>query len=70
MDSVTREDLTQDTHFGEDPSERNSEHQRRVSAVLRTYCTPLLKYDGMTAWELAGKILDCLAEPEDSIVRR
>jgi hypothetical protein len=71
-EQLNTEDFTQDTSFGNEPpsSQRNSEHQRRVSAVLQTYVTPLLKYDGISAWEIAGKILDVIAEPEDSIVRR
>lgn len=45
--------------------------QERVRAVLLTYCTPQLKFDGMSAWEVAGKILKVLEdEPSDSIVRR
>jgi hypothetical protein len=52
-----------------DPFEAGPEHidresrQQRVRAVLMTYCTPQLKYDGMSAWEIAGKILAVLDEP-------
>lgn len=45
--------------------------QQRVRAVLLTYCCPAARFDGMTAWEVAGKILATLdEEPEDSKVRR
>lgn len=46
------------------PLDRSS-RQQRVRAVLMTYCDPKLKYDGFTAWEIAGKILTVLdEEPE------
>ena len=73
MDPFVDDDLTQDTHFSSTPgtSDRSS-RLARVSAVLQTYATPKLRYDGMPAWELAQKILAVLDEPEpsDSTVRR
>jgi hypothetical protein len=36
------------------------DRQNRIRAVLLTYCEPKLKYDGMSAWEVAGKILAVL----------
>lgn len=38
------------------------DRQQRVRAVLMTYCDPKVKYDGMSAWELAGKVLAVLDE--------
>src|ERR1700733_3094128 len=49
-------------------TERDS-RQRRVQAVLMTYAEPLLKYHGLSAWVLAGKILavlDDLPAQEDA----
>jgi hypothetical protein len=54
------DDLTQPTAFGEAPPMDRTSEVARVAAVLMTYCTPKLKYDGMTAHELATKILAVL----------
>jgi hypothetical protein len=54
------DDLTQPTSFGEHPPMDRDAEVTRVTAVLLTYCTPKLKYDGMTAHELATKILAVL----------
>lgn len=58
------DDLTQPSAFGPDPTVGDrSSRQTRIQAVLLTYCTPQLKYDGMSAHEVAGKILAVLDEP-------
>ena len=68
MNMVPHDDLTQPTNWGQAPpkAQRNSDHQRVIAAVLMTYCSPLLKYDGMSAWELAGKVLDAIAPAQEA----
>lgn len=58
------DDLTKPTSFGPSPTPLDKEAQQtRIQAVLMTYCTPKLKYDGMSAWEIAGKIVQVLDLP-------
>ncbi len=61
------DDLTQPTSFGPSPvpMDRNGE-QTRIQAVLLTYLTPQLKYHGVSAYEIAGKILAVLDRPAES----
>lgn len=65
------DDLTQPTSFGPSPlpMNRNSQ-QTRIQAVLMTYCTPQLKYDGLSAWDLAAKILKVMDLPTEQPVAR
>lgn len=36
------------------------EQQQKIREVLMTYTEPQARYDGMTAWEIAGKIMNIL----------
>lgn len=57
------EDYTRPTAFGPRPDLVKLDRtlrQQRLAAVIATYCTPLLKYDGISAWEVAGKLIDVL----------
>lgn len=68
------DDKTQPAAFGPNPpvTDRNAQ-ATRIAAVLATYCTPRLQYDGMSAYEVANKVLaviDLWPEQSDSQVRR
>lgn len=51
--------------LAERPMPIHDERRSRVQAVLLAWCEPKVQYDGMTAWEVAGKILAVLDDPTE-----
>lgn len=45
-------------------TKQTADRQQRIRDLLLIYCTPQARYDGMTAWELAGKVLAALEHDE------
>jgi hypothetical protein len=71
VETRAHDDLTKPTTF--DSKVRNSATDRetregRIAAVLRTYCTPTLRYDGISAYEIARKVLAVIDEPNGNVV--
>jgi hypothetical protein len=67
---TSTDDLTKPTTF--DSKIRTSATDRatregRIAAVLRTYCTPILRYDGISAYEIARKVLVVIEESKADI---
>lgn len=38
--------------------------QSKVTEILMRYCYPRVEYDGVTAWEIAGKIMQAIEAEE------
>jgi len=55
--------------FAQNPDLYENEHpEAAVSALLVRSCDPKGRYDGVTAWEIAGKVLEAMgAEAEEAV---
>lgn len=53
---------------GEDrmSNDKSVTKQQRIQAVIETFCEPRPRWHGVSAWEIAGKVLAVIAEPSDS----
>lgn len=48
----------------ETPRRKREAAQQRVRDVLLRFCEPKPAYTGVTAWEIAAKVLDAVAETD------
>jgi hypothetical protein len=59
-----QDNLRRPAYFGPSPQLERSTRTARLTAVLMTYCTPRIQYDGISAYEIAQRIIDAWDDPK------